>query len=224
MKSLAIIPARSGSKRIPNKNKRLFLGRPLISWTIEAALKARPLITDIVVTTDDNDILKLATEYPLVKFYERPANLAQDLTTSLDVILDVMNHYNTYDQIILLQPTSPLRSDADIKNAIELCEKKGAAQLVSVRRCHEVPGHIVKEGPKGGLSLLLEAGSPQNRGQLWVLNGAMYVSNWDIFLDRKTFLTEYTIPFEMPENVSIDIDIEEDWLKAEKVAKEMQWK
>lgn len=222
MKSLAIIPARAGSKRIPNKNKRSFLGKPLICWTIEAALSVHPLLTDVVVTSDDKDILDLAVMYPQVKFYERPQNLAQDLSTSQDVILDVMAHYSGYDQIVLLQPTSPLRSGSHLKGAMELFLAKKASQLVSVKRCREVLGHIVKEAPGGGLSLLFGSDiRSQDWGQLWVLNGAIYVSNWDIFLDRKTFLTEYTVPFEMPENVSIDIDIEEDWLKAEQIAKEL---
>ncbi|MGZ3774647.1 MAG: acylneuraminate cytidylyltransferase family protein [Bdellovibrio sp.] len=226
-KILAIIPARGGSKRVPGKNKRLFMGKPLIQWTIESALKS-PGVTKVVVTTDDEDILNLASLFPQVDFHRRSLDLAMDKSSSIDVVLDVMNKYEheSYDQLLLLQPTSPLRNETVLQRALELATTKNCCQMVSVRRCKEIPSHIMKV-QNGYLHYLLDNDShmrSQDWGELWVLNGAIYLSDWAVFRQTRTFVTDSTVPFEMDDDSSVDIDTEEDWIKAEQIAKSMQRK
>lgn len=224
--TLAIIPARAGSKRIPGKNKRLFVGKPLIYWTIKAAIEASD-ISEVVVSTDDDEILNFQSLFPSVRFYKRPESLAQDFSSSAEVILDVMEKYDRpLEKIILLQPTSPLRGADSIQSALRQYSEDNCKQLVSVRSCHEVPSHIMKEN-QGYIIPLLDKHTQlrsQDWERLWVLNGAIYISEWNFFLDRKTFLTESTKAFVMLDSVSVDIDTEDDWKRAETFAKDVLWK
>jgi CMP-N,N'-diacetyllegionaminic acid synthase len=222
-KMLAVIPARAGSKRIPGKNKRSFLGKPLIQWTIEAAIKASG-VAQVVVTTDDDEILQMSSLFPEVHFYRRPTHLADDHSSSVDVALDVMGRYADagFGSLILLQPTSPLRDAACLQEAIEVFNGRKLKQLVSVRRCLEIPSHIMR-AQNGVLIPLLDKQThvrSQDWGPLWVLNGAIYITDWNFYLAQKTFLTEQTAPFEMPVQTSVDIDTEEDWDRAEAQAKD----
>ena len=131
MKLLAIIPARKGSKRILNKNKKIIAGKPLIRWTIDAAKKVDE-ISEIIVTTDDEDIINIAKKCN-VTYVKRDDSLATDNASSIDVIFDVLNKVNNrFDYLILLQPTSPLRNSYDIKKAIGLIKEKKADAIISV--------------------------------------------------------------------------------------------
>jgi len=131
MKYLAIIPARGGSKRLPNKNILNLSGKPLIAWSIEAALKSE-YIDDIVVTSDSDKILEIARNYDVITI-KRPYYLASDTANSIDVIKHVIENVDgKYDYLVLLQPTSPLRNEKHIDEAIELLDIKKADAIISV--------------------------------------------------------------------------------------------
>ena len=123
-KILAVILARGGSKRLPRKNVIPLCKKPLISWSIEAALKSK-YIDKIVVSSDDDEILNISNNLKVTSI-KRPSELATDHSTSYDALLHVLNNFTGYDYIVLLQPTSPLRDENHINQAIELVNKKNA--------------------------------------------------------------------------------------------------
>src|SRR3989338_1957396 len=131
---IAIIPARSGSKKLPGKNKINLAGKPLIAWTIEAALAAQ-VFTEIIVSTDDIDVAHIAREYSLTVL-NRPINLASDTASTSDVILDVFKQLdgqsNNFESFMLLQPTSPLRSSRHINDVFNLFIQTQASSICSV--------------------------------------------------------------------------------------------
>lgn len=222
MTSVAIIPARAGSKRLPGKNKRLFLGKPLIHWTIEAALKSRS-ITKVIVTTDDEDILNYSSKFKDAIFLKRDVELSSDTATSAEVVIDAMQRFGEgFNNFVLLQPTSPLRDSSFIDQAFEMLEQYRAKQLIAVRACEEVLGHIVIENNGYVRKLFPENPVGPNERAL-AINGAIYISDWPLFMHTKSFLTEYTQAFEMPTTNSVDIDTEEDWKKAEELGRILKW-
>ena len=138
MKYLAIIPARGGSKRLPNKNILDLNGKPLIAWSIEAAKKSQK-IDDIIVTSDSEKILDIAKQYN-VKIIKRPDFLASDTATTFDAIKHAIETLDDkYEYIVLLQPTSPLRNEKHINESIELLEKKNADAVISVCEMEHPP-------------------------------------------------------------------------------------
>lgn len=131
MNILAIIPARKNSKRLPDKNIKILRDKPLISYTIEEALKSK-YITDIVITTDDRRILEIADKYK-IRVLWRPFYLCEDNTPIEKVIDYVKNHCRKSEIFILLQPTSPLRTAKNIDNCIELLINSGFDSVITVR-------------------------------------------------------------------------------------------
>jgi CMP-N,N'-diacetyllegionaminic acid synthase len=213
-KVLAIIPARAGSKRIPQKNKRLFLGKPLIQWTIEEALKSLK-ITKICVTTDDVDILSYSNLFPTVHFIKRSEELSQDGTSGIDPILDVMaKTTETFDYVLLLQPTSPLRTACNIDSAIDQLYSKCADFLISVRPFAEKINHVVCQDLRSDVSLLSKHVQDQ---ELFTLNGAIYIASWGKFISTKNFIQSNTELYLMSAEESVDIDVEDDWQSAERL-------
>ena len=118
MKTLAVIPARCGSKGLPGKNIKNFLGHPLIAWTISSALRSKK-ITDVIVSTDCDEIRKISLKYGAKVPFLRPKNLAKDSSKTEDAIIHLLDHIeDKYDIIILLEPTSPLRKIDDLDSSI----------------------------------------------------------------------------------------------------------
>ena len=124
---LAVIPARGGSKRLRRKNLLDLHGKPLIAWTIEAGLQSKYL-DKVVVSSEDKDILDIAREFK-TDIIKRPNRLASDTATSFDVLKHAIDNLESYDYVVLLQPTSPLRNAMHIDEAIEYLEKKVLIQL-----------------------------------------------------------------------------------------------
>lgn len=135
MKNLAIIPARSGSKGLKDKNIKLLNRKPLMAYTIEAALKSK-IFDEIMVSTDSNDYAKIAIQYGAKVPYLRTKDLASDTASPWDMVREVLKNYKKenriFDKCILLQPTSPLRTEIDIINAINLYKQKDAETVISV--------------------------------------------------------------------------------------------
>ena len=119
MSLLAIIPARGGSKGIPNKNIKKLCGKPLIAWTIEVAQQIK-CIDRLFVSTDDKEIAQIAETYGVEIPFLRPATLAKDNTTSVATALQILENLTEYDEVMWLQPTSPLRSTIDIEQLLKL--------------------------------------------------------------------------------------------------------
>jgi len=210
---LMVIPARGGSKRLPKKNILLLAGKPLICWTIEAALETG-LDASILVTSDDEEILKLASKYATrgVISYKRPANLATDTTSTAEVLVDVLSTAKSAgyapDTIILLQPTSPLRSVSDIVSAVRLFENTGCNDTV-VSVCEvEHPtawvGTIAKNGRLQGVDL--SGKRSQDYQKEYRLNGAVYVASADVLQERGALFTDQLRACVMPRERSMDID------------------
>lgn len=195
-KVIAFIPARAGSKRLPNKNKRILLGKPLICWTIEQALECE-FIDEVVVSTDDLDIIKLLSKSwsfndERLCLDVRPKDLAQDDTPIEDVLLNYFKGSNPQDIIILLQPTSPLRNAQDIQEAYKIFTTKTSGNVIS--------------GDMGDKQI--------------IINGAIYIFSYlNLCNSKNIFNVSFLSIYFMPKERSIDIDYVEDFNKCEEYLK-----
>jgi len=225
MKVLSIIPARGGSKGFPGKNIAYLYDKPLIAWTIEASLNSQ-YITDTYVSSDDDEILEIANNYG-ANVIKRPKEFATDTATSESVVLHALKELQKrgkkYDYVILLQPTSPLRTEKDIDEAFEILKKNNATALISVK---EEDNKILKafiENENGYIEGIKNNKYPFMRRQdlpkVYMSNGAIYIIKISEFLKNKSFWTEKTVKFVMDDIKSLDIDTKEDLLKAEKFIK-----
>jgi len=207
-KVLAIIPARGGSKGLPGKNIIDLCGKPMIAWTIEAAQKCS-YITTTIVSTDDEKIKLAAEQFGLAVPVLRPAHLAQDETSSIDVLISVINENEGYDTICMLQPTSPLRTADDLNDAFKLFNETGAPACVSVVENEYSPYWSFRIVNKKLHFLFPQEEIPLRRQELqptYSLNGAIYIANIKWFKEKKSFLSNETASFVMPFERSLDID------------------
>ena len=215
MKVIAIIPARGGSKGIPRKNLVNFSGKPLMQWTIEAALESK-YITDVVVSSDDDEILNEAQKNKKVLALKRPIELAQDTSKTEPVLTHVLDSLNEikYDYLILLQPTSPLRTSKDIDFAFEKLQNSEATSLISVCELEHHPYKSFKVDEKGYLQGIINNNYPfyprQELPKTYRANGAIYIIEVSAFLKKNTLLTNKTTHFEMTIESSLDIDTFDD--------------
>lgn len=215
-KVVAIIPARGGSKGLPGKNIRDFKGKPLIAWSIESAYQSH-YIDRVILSSDDADIIAVAEYYGCEVPFIRPCELATDEATSSEVVCHALSAMDHYDYVILLQPTSPLRSTADIDAAIELCVKQQAPACVSVTEVTENPQWMYKinQGKLEPIISTIAVNRRQDLPNVYRLNGALYIAQTDCFLKTKTFITDNTIPYLMHCKNSVDIDSLSDFQLAE---------
>lgn len=189
----AIIPARKGSKRLPKKNKKLLLGKPLIEYTIDEALKSK-YITWVLVSTDDEDIIDLITNNNEIGYIHRPEELAKDDTEQWEVITHALKCYKQNTIIILLQPTSPLRTVQNIDNALEMFFTYNKSVL-SIYKKDEVT---------------------------YKRNGAIFIDTLKNIRSNKGFKEE--LFYIMPKERSIDIDYLEEFKECEEYLKNKQKK
>lgn len=211
---LAIIPARGGSKRLPRKNILPLLSKPLIAWTIEAALKSI-YIDEIIVTTDDSEIMGIAKKYGAVTPFLRPKILSNDTAGTFDVIKHAVDYYSkvgkTFDYIILLQPTSPMRTANHINEAISIINEKKADAVISVTEMEHSPlwSNILPDS--GNMSGFLHDDVLNKRSQdldvYYRLNGAIYICEIKKMLaEESLFLKNNVFAYKMEKNVSVDVD------------------
>lgn len=214
---LALIPARGGSKGIPRKNVRPIAGRPLIGWTIKAA-KAAGLFDRIVVSTEDAEIAHVARACGAEVPFVRPASLSADDTPGIAPVLHALEELPGYDAVVLLQPTSPLRSAEDIANAVRLARSRGAPAVVSVCEPDAHPQWTYRMSPDGAL-MPWEASAHASRRQelepVYMLNGAIYYAESDFARETGALVGPGTIGYPMPAERSVDIDTPLDWRIAE---------
>jgi N-acylneuraminate cytidylyltransferase/CMP-N,N'-diacetyllegionaminic acid synthase len=217
---IAIIPARSGSKGLPGKNIKPLLGKPLIAYTIEAALKSKH-ITNIIVSTNDKNIYQIGLNYGADDTFLRPAELAQDDSLAIDNYLYTIQRLNdefNYDinDFVVLQPTSPLRKSEDIDAAIELFRDKSADSVISyTEEHHPISWH--KYIDEAGRVETIFPESIQNRQvnrPTYYPNGAVYVFSLEL-IKLKKYYSEKSFAYLMPRERSIDIDTADDFNYAE---------
>lgn len=218
---LAIIPARSGSKGLKDKNIKKLNGKPLISYTIEAALKSQ-VFKDIVVSTDSEKYKKISEQYGAWVPFLRSKDLAQDTSSSNDVIEEVLLNLKhmekEYDCFMILQPTSPLRNHEDIKNSINFFYEKRANSVVSMCECHDSPlltTNLDEEMRLDGFLEQLNKVRRQDLKKFYRLNGAIYLVKVDYFFKYKNIYEKNSYAFVMDKRKSIDIDDINDFEYAE---------
>jgi CMP-N,N'-diacetyllegionaminic acid synthase len=224
---LAIIPARGGSKRLSRKNILPLLGKPLIGWTIEQAKKSKYL-DRIIVSTEDEEISEVSKSFG-AEVLKRPEDLAQDDTPTSDVIIHVIENLEKegfkYDFIVLLEPTSPLRKDDDIDNAIEVISNNSYAySLVSLGEIHlEHPEYVKILGDDGFIYPYCENNIKYHRRQdlpkAYFPYGVVYICKTEIFKEKRTFYMEKTIPYIIDRWQNYEIDDIYDLLCIENIFK-----
>ena len=233
---LALIPARSGSKSIPNKNVQLLCGNPLISYTITAAIESA-MISRCIVSTDNEDIATISRKSGAETPFIRPTNLSKDTTTMNPVLCHALHWLEENQQyipthIVLLQPTSPLRTPVDIDEALATMLRHNADGVVSVCETKHHPYHAKSISKEGTISNFLPDNvlptNPnsfhrrQDLPKTYALNGAIYCVRSQIMLQRKTFYTDSTMAYLMPEERSLDIDSPWDLQVAELLMKKIK--
>lgn len=218
---LALIPARGGSKGIPGKNIRPLADKPLIAWTIEQARRCS-WIDRVIVSTDDAAIAETALRWDAEVPFLRPAELAADHAKVVEVILHALDwcrqRGQSYELVLLLQPTSPLRETTDIQAALQRLEDCQADAVVSVCPCEHSPLWTHTLGPDGRMKEFLDFKALDNRQALptyYRLNGAIYLARTEYFRQHRGFYGDRTYAYIMPSERSIDIDSLLDFQMAE---------
>lgn len=212
-KILAVIPARGGSKGVPRKNIRLLGGKALLAWTVEAARQSR-YIDRLIISSDDEEIIRVAIETGCEAPFVRPAKLARDDTPGIEPVLHALKMLPGYDYVVLLQPTSPLRTSDDIDRCIEKCVRHGARSCVSVTVPDKSPYWMYTLDDETKMSPLLYPPEGffrrQDLPKVYALNGAVYVAETNWLIQSRTFITADTLGCIMPKEHSVDIDTEHD--------------
>jgi CMP-N,N'-diacetyllegionaminic acid synthase len=223
---LALIPARGGSRRVPGKNIRPLGGKPLIAWTIETA-RAVSCIDEVLVSTDDSQIAQVAHDCGASVPWLRPADLATDTASSIDVIEHALAQRKrdgwTFDVLLLLQPTSPFRSTHHVEQVLHMCIDAAGAPVVAFApaRTHPAWCFTIDEG---GLARPIIAGDGTSRRSqdlppAFEISGSLYAIGTQEFEASRGFFTPKTRALVIQErHLAIDIDDEFDWMVAEAVA------
>lgn len=222
MRILALITARGGSKRLPGKNIRVLGGKPLIVWSIDVA-KEIAEICDILVSTDAPSIAAVCTEAGALVPWLRPADLATDTASSVDVALHALDWYESengvVDGLLLLQPTSPFRVKKTVRRGIELFRKNGQQPVLGVSPTYAHPMWTLKMDGDNLVPFMHEHGlgtRSQDLPPAYVVNGSFYLISPTELRVCRSFVGAKTIPLfiESPEE-ALDIDTEWDWKVAD---------
>ena len=221
-KVLALIPARGGSKGLTDKNLLQVNGRPLLAWTIDAARGAQS-VDRVVLSSDDERIIAAARAHGCDVPFRRPAELATDQATSIDVVLHALDALPGHDVVVLLQPTSPLRTAADIDAACRIFETSSAPACVSVCTVEQSPYWMYRMDDQGRLSPLIDTRARLARRQdlppVFIPNGAVYIADVSWLRASRTFLSPQTVAYVMPTGRSLDIDTADDFAAFERCVK-----
>lgn len=218
--ALAIIPARGGSKRIPRKNIKDFLGRPVITYSIEAAIKSG-CFGEIMVSTDDDEIAFVARNTEANVPFMRTGRTSDDFATTTDVIVEVLSAYSRlgkhFANVCCIYPAAPFITAEKLKAAYDLLIRSGADSVIPVVR-FDYPVQRALEINNGRLRML----SPENKEmRSQDLNpayhdaGQFYWLNVEKFLAKKDLFADNTVPLQIPVSEAQDIDTSEDWALAE---------
>jgi len=219
-RNIAIICARGGSKRLPGKNIKSFLGRPIIHYTIEAAQQSG--LFDVAVVSTEDPKIKEAVEGTGCDIHDRSPELAEDTARVVDVLKEVLDYYKErgreFDYLCCLYPTAPLRNAEDIRNAYELMISRNADYCAAVTEYSESPffafdlkagGTIERKWPE------LAKLPPSEKPKVVVDNGSMYWAKVARFLESGELEGDNAVGYMMPRQRSVDIDTEDDFSLAE---------
>lgn len=228
MISLAIVPARGGSRGVPGKNIVPVAGKPLIAWTLEAALGAACL-DRVIVSSDNQKIIEVSKTYGGEAPFVRPDELAADDTPGIMPVLHAIewldeNEGYRPDFVVLLQPTSPLRTSEDVDSVFKLAIEKNAESVVSVVPAYSHPYWTKKILPDGRMEdFIPQTQVPQIRQDLtdaYALNGAIYLARTSFILKEKGWYADNTYAYIMPPERSLDVDTSWDLYLADLLLKE----
>lgn len=225
MKILGLIPARGGSKGIPGKNIKLLGGKPLLQYTVESA-KESALLSRVILSSDDPEIIAVGKTLGLEIPFVRPAELAGDAASSLEMIKHALEELRSqgqeYDAVCLLQPTTPFRTAGLIDKAIEKFRSGNFDSLISVR---EVPAefnpHWIFEEKDGKLKIATGEEEIITRRQdlpkAYHRDGAVYITKTSVLLEKNSLYGKNIGYIDMTGSVYVNVDTEEDWKEAEKI-------
>lgn len=217
---VAIITARGGSKRIPRKNIKKFLGSPIIKYSTDAALQAG-CFDEVMVSTDDKEIAEVATSLGAIVPFMRSVNSSNDFATTADVIIEVLNEYKNYGKkfkyCCCIYPTAPFITAEKLRKAYNKLIESGAESLVTVvrfgfpiLRSFKIENDLVKMNWPEHMQTRSQDLPPSFHDC-----GQFYFLKVDSFMKNKKLFTDFTVPYEIPESEVQDIDNEEDWKIAE---------
>ena len=191
MSLLAIIPARGGSKGIPRKNIKDFCGKPLIAWTIETAQKVN-LIDKLILSTDSHEIATVGRNLGIEVPFLRPAELADDTTPGVDVVLHALDHFPNYSEVLLLQPTSPLRKAHDIVKIIQTFRNSYSPSIISVSKVTKHPYWMFSldhlEALRPFFPEQVGTTNRQKFKDLFTPNGSLYIAKCDWLKKNRSFV------------------------------------
>lgn len=205
---MALIPARGNSKGLPGKNTAPLSGIPLIAWTIAAARES-VYVDSAIVTTDSQEIADIAASYGADIPFLRPATLAMDDTPGIAPVLHACQTLPGYDLVVVLQPTSPMRTAAHLDAALNLMAEQDADFCVSVTQAKQHPNWMYRKSDDGFLQRYEQDEMKTDRQSLspvYALNGAIYIARIPQMMEQKSFAGQKTIAFEMSPEHSADID------------------
>ncbi|MCV9931245.1 acylneuraminate cytidylyltransferase family protein [Flavobacterium sp. LS1R47] len=230
MKILAIIPARGGSKGVPGKNIKLLNDKPLLAYTSEIALQSK-FLTEVIVSTEDEQIIEVAKSLGIKVPFIRPITLAQDNSPTIDVIIHALRWYESqnifFDAVCLLQVTTPFRTLEFLDNAIKKFIEKDSDSLVSVQRVpHEYNPHWTFEVNKQG-NLKIATGETEiisRRQELPIAyhrDGSIYITKTKVLLEEHSLYGKNTTFIESQSEFYVNIDTLEDWEKVLEISKKI---
>ena len=222
---IALIPARSGSKGLKGKNIKELLGKPLVAYTIEEALKSK-FIDEVIISTDCKEIEKAAKEFGAKSLFLRPKNLSNDKSKAIDNYIYTIDRLNSdfgyeINNFIVLQPTSPLRKSEDINGAIKLFFSKNADSVISyVKETHPITWHkyINDEGEFENI-FKDKLHNRQDIRESYYPNGAIFIFKYNL-IKQRIYYSKKSFPYVMPRKRSVDIDTIEDFNYAEFLMKQ----
>lgn len=228
---IAIVPARGGSKGLPGKNIKELCGKPLIAYTIQAALEAEG-IDRVVVTTDDEEIANVAKKYGAEIPFMRPAELAGDTASAVDVYLHAVSFLEkeegkAIDKFMVLLPTAPLRNGSDIEQALRQFEETHAETLVSMKEAETPISWYYEMDDSGkvknlGINAENAVSNRQVNDSYYVPNGAIYILDTKLLKERRTYYNDNTVAYVMSAENSIDIDCQLDFMIAQLLLEKRQ--
>ena len=221
---LGVIPARGGSKGVPGKNIRNICGRPLISYTIDAALKSKTL-SDFLVSTDSFEISEIAGSYGAKVPFLRPRELATDTAKAIDAVRHALTFYEeaqglTVDIVALLQPTNPLRTATQLDNAVRCFIEEGTKEsLITISRVESMHPYYMYKRDGTNLSLLFEEGMklPNRQGfpNVYMREGSIYLATRNQVLNGERIFDNSPMGYEILPEDSVNIDTWDDFKRAE---------
>ena len=217
MKVIAIIPARGGSKGVPGKNKKLIDGKPLISYTIEAALQSKSL-SQTWVSSDDPEIIDIARQYPAIQLHKRDDSLATDNSPVADTVKEIIKQTGC-DAVMLLQPTAPIRTSNNIDAAINLLEASAKTNsvisVVAMNDIHPARMYWKKDDLLISIFPEFEQARRQDIPPAFYRNGSIYLVRRAAFEKQHSLMIKPTIPYIMPLDWLLNIDEPRDMIIAE---------